>query len=118
MKKICPKCRAEYRDGFKECVDCGIDLIDEIEINEPTYKISSEGRSIILFGIKLLFSVFIQLLIVIMVYEFYFVYGMSHGGISGNVIGKIHPLIWLIETIELIISVAIIGWGSSFRVKC
>jgi hypothetical protein len=27
--KWCPKCGAEYRDGFSECADCGVALIDE-----------------------------------------------------------------------------------------
>jgi hypothetical protein len=27
---FCPKCKAEYRDGFYKCVDCGIDLITEL----------------------------------------------------------------------------------------
>ena len=27
----CPKCRCEYRDGFSECVDCGVGLIDHLE---------------------------------------------------------------------------------------
>ena len=26
----CPKCRAEYRDGFEKCADCGVDLVDEL----------------------------------------------------------------------------------------
>jgi hypothetical protein len=24
---ICPQCKAQYRDGFYKCADCGIDLI-------------------------------------------------------------------------------------------
>lgn len=27
---ICPKCKAEYRDGFYKCVDCGIGLVTEL----------------------------------------------------------------------------------------
>lgn len=27
---ICPKCKAEYREGFTKCADCGIDLIPEL----------------------------------------------------------------------------------------
>lgn len=26
----CPICKAEYRDGFTKCIDCGTDLIDEL----------------------------------------------------------------------------------------
>jgi len=25
---FCPKCATEYREGFKVCADCGIDLVD------------------------------------------------------------------------------------------
>ncbi len=27
---FCPKCRAEYREGFVECSDCQIPLVDQI----------------------------------------------------------------------------------------
>ena len=26
----CPKCRAEYRDGFEKCADCGTELVEEL----------------------------------------------------------------------------------------
>ncbi len=26
----CPKCRAEYRDGFDKCADCGTELVEEL----------------------------------------------------------------------------------------
>ena len=29
---ICPKCKAEYRDGFYKCADCGIDLVAELPL--------------------------------------------------------------------------------------
>ncbi len=25
---FCPKCNAEYREGFYKCADCGVDLVD------------------------------------------------------------------------------------------
>ena len=28
---FCPKCRAEYREGFLECTDCDCDLVDVLE---------------------------------------------------------------------------------------
>jgi hypothetical protein len=28
---FCPKCRAEYREGFRECSDCDVDLVEELE---------------------------------------------------------------------------------------
>ena len=27
---FCPKCKAEYRDGFYKCTDCGVDLVYEL----------------------------------------------------------------------------------------
>jgi hypothetical protein len=27
---ICPQCKAEYRPGFTHCVDCDVDLVDEL----------------------------------------------------------------------------------------
>ena len=35
---FCPKCRAEYREGFHTCSDCNIELIDELPpIPEPEF---------------------------------------------------------------------------------
>ena len=31
----CPKCRAEYREGFYECADCSVPLVDELPPEEP-----------------------------------------------------------------------------------
>lgn len=28
---ICPKCKCEYRKGFKICADCNVELVEEIE---------------------------------------------------------------------------------------
>ncbi len=33
---ICPKCKAEYRDGFYVCSDCGITLIAELPRERQT----------------------------------------------------------------------------------
>lgn len=45
----CPKCKTEYRDGFKVCADCGSSLVDEqpaddvvVETQEPEEKIAEE----------------------------------------------------------------------------
>jgi ribosomal protein S16 len=31
---FCPKCRAEYREGFSHCADCDSDLVDELPPEE------------------------------------------------------------------------------------
>ena len=33
---FCPKCRAEYREGFRECTDCDCDLVEVLEPLVPT----------------------------------------------------------------------------------
>lgn len=35
---FCPECRAEYREGFTECADCQVALVNELP-PEPTEKI-------------------------------------------------------------------------------
>jgi hypothetical protein len=30
----CPKCKGEYREGFAQCVDCQIPLVDELPQSE------------------------------------------------------------------------------------
>lgn len=27
---FCPSCKAEYREGFIRCADCGVDLVDKL----------------------------------------------------------------------------------------
>jgi hypothetical protein len=39
---ICPNCRAEYRPGFANCADCGVELVDSL----PPEAHSSEQRPI------------------------------------------------------------------------
>ena len=35
---FCPKCRAEFRDGFYVCADCKLDLVVELSpLPEPEY---------------------------------------------------------------------------------
>jgi hypothetical protein len=35
---FCPKCRAEYREGFYTCSDCNIELVDDLPpIPEPEF---------------------------------------------------------------------------------
>ena len=30
----CPECRSEYREGFTECVDCGVPLVSSLPVSE------------------------------------------------------------------------------------
>ena len=27
---FCPRCKAEYRSGFRQCSDCGVELVDQL----------------------------------------------------------------------------------------
>lgn len=29
---ICPRCKAEYREGYTECSDCGVDLVEAPQV--------------------------------------------------------------------------------------
>ncbi|MGB3221525.1 MAG: DUF2007 domain-containing protein [Desulforhopalus sp.] len=31
---FCPKCKSEYRDGFKQCKECQLDLVPRLETEE------------------------------------------------------------------------------------
>ena len=35
----CPKCRAEFREGYSRCADCGTDLLETLpeEVEKPGY---------------------------------------------------------------------------------
>ncbi len=35
---FCPKCRAEYREGFYKCADCDIELVDQLPELPPEPK--------------------------------------------------------------------------------
>jgi hypothetical protein len=39
---ICPKCKCEYREGFKYCSDCNIELIDDEEFEKNNEKITCD----------------------------------------------------------------------------
>ncbi len=41
---ICPKCKAEYREGFTRCADCGVPLVDFLpeETGRPEEMTSQE----------------------------------------------------------------------------
>ena len=35
---FCPKCKAEYRESFKICVDCNVPLVDKLPEEKKDYK--------------------------------------------------------------------------------
>ncbi len=43
---FCPKCMAEYRDGFTVCADCGVDLLDMPDNNEHARSINKAGQKL------------------------------------------------------------------------
>ena len=41
----CPKCKTEYREGFRVCADCGGELVDEEQFREMEEKQLSAGAA-------------------------------------------------------------------------
>lgn len=41
---FCPSCKAEYRQGFTRCSDCGVDLVTQLLAEVPTNAIREEDR--------------------------------------------------------------------------
>jgi len=41
---ICPKCKAEFREGFKKCSDCDISLVDALP-EEPELSPTTENKN-------------------------------------------------------------------------
>ncbi len=63
------------------------------------------------FGLTFLFGTFSHIIITLVMYQFYFRYAMTVGGIGGTIISNIHPFIVVIIVLELVISVALIISG-------
>ena len=42
---VCPRCKCEYREGFKVCADCGVELVDELPEENDLIKIPEDRRS-------------------------------------------------------------------------
>ena len=42
--KYCPKCKAEYRDGFNACSDCNMELVDTIPYEQKSTSESSKNN--------------------------------------------------------------------------
>ena len=62
-------------------------------------------------GLMFLFGTFSHGLLTIIAYEFYFRYAMINGGVGGDMISNIHPFIFIILVIEIMISVVLITLG-------
>mgnify|MGYP000495693716 CR=1 FL=1 len=43
----CPKCKVEYREGFRECSDCKSELINELEQDENAPKSGQEDMEVL-----------------------------------------------------------------------
>lgn len=41
----CPKCGAEYREGFKNCSDCNTDLVDHLEHSETNSNLEDDSET-------------------------------------------------------------------------
>lgn len=113
---ICPKCNAEYRDEFTVCSDCGVDLVKKTDIFIKKSKIVSEGIRLIKFGIILLFVALTEMMIVVLACELSLTYMKAHGYFMDyDFINLINPILRYIFAIEIVISLAVIIWGISFR---
>lgn len=69
------------------------------------------------FGLRLLFGIFTQLIAVIISYEFFFEYSKNNGGVGGTPISNIHPLIWIIIVLEIIISFYILSISNKNKIQ-
>ncbi len=41
---FCPKCKAEYRQGFTRCADCDVDLVEVLPPGEPDNSAASRSE--------------------------------------------------------------------------
>lgn len=69
------------------------------------------GRNMLKSGLMFLFGTFSHGILTIIAYEFYFRYALSTGGVGGDIISNIHPFIFVILIIEIIISLVLITLG-------
>ncbi len=63
------------------------------------------------FGLTFLFGTFSHIIITLVLYQFYFRYAMTAGGVGGTITSNIHPFIGIIILLELVISVSLIISG-------
>ncbi|AEY65462.1 hypothetical protein [Clostridium sp. BNL1100] len=107
---ICPKCKVEYENGYTQCSDCHIDLVEQADLPQHVYRISQTGLSMIKFGIALLFVCMFELMTVITLNDAYIIqrtYGGSHGGILSD----INPILKLLLGVQFIISLLVLIYG-------
>ena len=113
---ICPKCKTEYREGFTECPDCGVDLIVDSSLVKEKHRVNETGIRIIKFGILLLFFAFSKMAAAIIAYKYELTYLNTHGHMVDVIFNNyIHPLIWIMFVIEILISVTMVIWGISYK---
>lgn len=62
-------------------------------------------------GLMFLFGTFSHAIITIISYQFYFRYAQTTGGVGGNIVSNIHPLIWVMIASEFVISTFLIIAG-------
>jgi magnesium-transporting ATPase (P-type) len=104
-------------EGFDVCSNCEVPLVpkkDEIIIEK---KINRKAISVLMFGIGILFFTIFQVIAVIISYEFYWFYRLGKGGVSGSSISNVHPAIWFMLFIEILISLIVIMWGVRLKEK-
>lgn len=112
---ICPKCKTEYVDGYSKCSDCGEALIEYDEPAKEIKQISEKGIKLIRYGISLLFITIFEIITVIITYDFYWTYKLSHGGVSGTAISYVNSMIWFLIVIEIVTSFITMFWGASYK---
>lgn len=112
---ICPKCNAEYRDGFSKCSDCGVDLVPKAGEIHRGAMISWQGIALVKLGLGLMFFCALEMIAVIIAYEYYWVYRLNNGGVTGSVIENVHPLVWVLCVVQVILSFIALGWGASMK---
>jgi hypothetical protein len=104
-------------EGYDVCSNCEVPLVPKVEEKVTPKKISSKSISVLKFGIGILFFTIFQVMAVIIAYEFYWVYRLGKGGVSGSSISNVHPAIWFMLFIEILVSLIVIMWGVRLKEK-
>lgn len=80
---FCPNCKAEYREGFTKCSDCGVDLVEKLP--EESHEIDPDIR-------------FVEVLRTLNLVDIAFIKSILdsegiHYFISGDIIQNINPIV-------------------------